>query len=213
MVRITILSWASSGWVNLNMRKVRFLTILFVFIGAPVLRGQQVVVGGGLGLGTIPRALAPLCSGAQRLDGGGVTARAGAIIGALHANVTFDWITTASVAVAGCVAETGVQVDSVFDDAGNSAATLGGSISLPISSALHAGAEGGWVLQHSSWFVGPVFGARYRRFRLEAVGRYHTISFEEVTTDFGPPAVTELSRESRTENSWGGAVRLLFVSR
>ena len=104
MVRITILSWASSGWVNLNMRKVRFLTILFVFIGAPVLRGQQVVVGGGLGLGTIPRALAPLCSGAQRLDGGGVTAHAGAIIGALHANVTFDWITTASVAVAGCVA-------------------------------------------------------------------------------------------------------------
>jgi hypothetical protein len=193
--------------------KVRFLTILLVFIATPALRGQHVIVGGGLGLGTVPRALAPLCSSAQRLDGAGVSARAGAIIGALHASINFDWITTASVAVAECIAQTGVQVDSLFDDAGNSAATLSGSVSLPIGSVLQAGAEAGRVLQHSSWFVGPVIGARFGRFRLEAVARYHSISFEEITTDFGPPTVTELSRESRTENSWGGAVRVLFVSR
>jgi hypothetical protein len=78
---------------------------------------------------------------------------------------------------------------------------------------VRVGAEVGWVLDHSAWFVGPALGARYRMFALEVAIRRHATSFDEVTTDFGPPTGREIARRSRTERSWGAVARFLLVTR
>jgi hypothetical protein len=81
-----------------------------------------------------------------------------------------------------------------------------------LGSALRLGAETGRVLDHSSWFVGPAVGARYRNFRFEVTVRRHVTTFDEVTREFDPSTVREISRTSRSEHSWGAAVRFLLMT-
>ncbi|HEX6065654.1 MAG TPA: hypothetical protein VFZ04_15595 [Longimicrobiales bacterium] len=186
---------------------------LLSFLVMQPLGAQSIEFGGGVNVGSIPRAENPICRSARRLTGPGLSLRGGVGLGALRLSGTLDHVTNGGrTEVADCVARTGVSVDSVFAPAGRSATTLSASAWVPALRVLQIGAEAGWVLEHSSWFVGPAVGARYRMFAFEVAGRRYATSFDEVTTDFGPPTVRELSRESRVETSWGVIARLLLTT-
>lgn len=188
-------------------------TALCALALARPLAAQHLVFGGGVNFGSIPRAENPLCRSARRLVGPGLSARGGVALGALRLDAALDFVTNGGVTeVADCVPRTGISVDSVFAPAGSSATTVSAGAWLPALRMLRVGAEAGWVLDHSSWFIGPALGARYRSFAVEVTARRHAISFDEVTTDFGPPTVREIARRSRTERSWGAVARFLLVT-
>lgn len=190
------------------------LAALLMFVPGAPLAAQNLHFGAGVNFGSIPRAENPLCASARRLVGPGVSARAGLAFRALRLSATVDHVTNGGVTeAAGCVPRTGISTDSVFAPAGTSATTLGATAWLPMSRILRAGAEAGWVLDHSSWFVGPALGAQYRRFGIEIAGRRFATSFDEVTTDYGPPFRGEVARASRVESSWGLIARVLLVTK
>jgi hypothetical protein len=190
------------------------MAALSVFLLMQPLVAQNLEFGGGANVGSIPRAENPLCRSARRLTGPGLSLRGGIALGSLHLSGTMDHVTNGGVTeMADCVPRTGVSVDSIFAPADQSATTLGVTAWVPALRVLRIGAEAGWVVDHSSWFIGPAIGARYRMFALEVAARRHATSFDEVTTDFGPPTVRELSRESRVESSWGLITRLLLTIR
>jgi hypothetical protein len=190
------------------------VTALFTFLPMQPLVAQDFEFGGGVNVGGIPRAENPLCRSARRLTGPGLSLRGGVTLGSLHLSGTVDHVTNGGVTeVADCVPRTGVSVDSVFAPAGRSATTLGVTGWVPALRLFRVGIEAGWVLDHSSWFIGPAARARYGMFALEVAARRHATSFDEVTTDFGPPTVRELSRESRVESSWGLIARFLLTTR
>jgi hypothetical protein len=56
-------------------------------------------------------------------------------------------------------------------------------------------------------------GLQYWKIRAEIAARWHRTSFEEVTREFTGQGVREISRSSHTEDSLGGIVRLLLVTR
>jgi hypothetical protein len=178
------------------------------------LAAQHLFAGAGVGAATIPRAKAPLCGSARRLNGAGLTGRAGVAMRSWRAFATVEHVSTLGTRdIADCVPRSGLSVDSVFDDANFSATTIGIGASLPVTGILHVGAEAGTVLDHSSWFAGPSISAQYRSVRLEITARGYATKFEEIMRDYGPPIVFEMSRESRTETSWGGSLRLMLVTR
>jgi hypothetical protein len=72
--------------------------------------------------------------------------------------------------------------------------------------------EAGWVHDRRSWFIAPALAAQYARFRLEALARRHTISFEEVTRDNDGSTVREISRREESEHAWGFTARLLIMT-
>jgi hypothetical protein len=186
---------------------------LLTFLLIQPVAAQDFEIGGGVNVGDIPRAENPLCRSARRLIGPGLSVRGGVALGSLHLSGTLDHITNGGVTeVADCVPRTGVSVDSVFAPAGRSATTLGVTAWVPAWRLFRVGIEAGWVLDHRSWFIGPAAGARYRMLALEVAARRHATSFDEVTTDFGPPTVRELSRESRVESSWGLIARVLLTT-
>ena len=175
---------------------------------------QQLVFGGGINGGSVPRSMAPLCAGARRLDGGGLSASAMLLVKrtGLHANL--DHVAKiGGVSVAGCVPGTGIAVDSSFAPAGHSALTLSGAAWTPVTKQLDLGLETGWVLEHSSWYIGPALGGQHRHVRAEIIGRLHISSFDEVTRDFTSSPVREISRTKQSERSWGVAARILLVTR
>jgi hypothetical protein len=191
---------------------VSVAALVALVLAAPA-DAQHIEVAGGVNVGSIPRAENPLCRSARRLTGPGLSVRASVALGSLRLGAGVDHVTNGGVTeVADCVPRTGVSVDSVFAPAGRSATTISASAWLPALRVLRVGAEAGWVLDHSSWFVGPAVGARYRMLALEVAARRHATSFDEVTTDFGPPTVRELSRQSLVESSWGLIARLLLTT-
>jgi len=194
----------------------RSSTLLFAFLlisaNRETLSAQNVVLGGGLSVGTIPRALEPLCGSARRLRGVGVSARAGVAASRFQVDATLDYIGRVGVRdVAECVPRSGTSVDSSFASAGNSAASLGITGWVPINRAIRTGVEIGVVLCHSSWFIAPVLGVQTGRVRVEVAARRHVVSFDEITRDYGSGTTREISRRSASEGSWGGMARILLL--
>jgi len=188
--------------------------VCLLMLGAvTTLNAQRLLLGGGVAAGTIPRALEPLCASARRLNGVGLTARVGLDAGSFQAVASLDYVSRLGVRdAADCVARSGIWVDSAFASAGNSATSLGVSGSIPLNRVLRIGAEAGHVLKHSSWFIGPALGVQVSRIRLEVSARRHFTSYDQITRDYQLGNVLELSRESRTEGSWGAAARLLLLN-
>jgi hypothetical protein len=175
---------------------------------------QQIVFGGGINGGSVPRAMAPLCDSARRLDGGGLSASAALVAKGMRLNANIDHVAKIGVvSVAGCVPGTGVSVDSSFAPADRSAFTLSAAAWIPVADQLDVGLETGWVIKHSSWFIGPAVGGQHRHVRAEIVGRLHINSFDEITRDFNSSPVREISRRDRSERSWGVAARVMLLTR
>ncbi len=175
---------------------------------------QRIVFGGGLNGGSVPRAMAPLCASARRLNGGGLSASAALVANKIRLNANLDYLASVlGVSVAECLPGTGISVDSAFAPADRSAFTLSGAAWLPVAKQIDLGLESGWVLKHSSWFIGPAIGGQHRHLRAEIVGRFHINSFEEVTHDFTSSPSRVILRTDRTERSWGVAARLLLLTR
>ena len=172
---------------------------------------QRFVVGGGLNVGSVPRAMAPLCGSARRLNGAGLTGRIGLIAKSVRVTANVDFLAAGSVSVAECVPRTGLGVDSVFEPAKRSATNFSAGVWIPVLDRVEVGAESGIVSSHASWFIGPSIGAQYGNLRLEGTLRRHTTSFDEVTREYGSGTTREISRSSQSEGSWGGTARLLFV--
>jgi hypothetical protein len=192
-------------------RSLTFLSLVLLLTVVEKLPGQGFVAEGGVNAGTIPRALEPLCGSVRRLRGVGLTARGGFAGDVFRGGATLDHVARIGVRdAADCVAHFGRSVDSSFASATNSATSLSiaGSGSFK---GVFLGAEAGWVLGHSSWFVGPTLGAQLSRFRLEGTIRRHVTSFDEITRDYATQSVREISRTSRSERSWGGVARLMVI--
>lgn len=137
------------------------------------------------------------------------------VMRAFQVDASLEYVTRAGrYDVAGCVPRPpGVFVDSTFATAGNSATSVGVTAWIPTRTAVVAGIETGWVVGHSSWFVGPVVGVRYRHVRLELQGRRHATSFDEVTREYGQSSARELSRARSSEGSWGGVARVMLFTK
>jgi hypothetical protein len=174
---------------------------------------QQIVIGGGINGGSVPRAMAPLCNGARRLDGGGLSASGALVAKRLRLNANVDYVKQlGGMSVAECVARTGISTDSSFARADRSTFTLSAAAWLPIADRFDFGVESGWVINHASWFVGPAVGGQYGRVRAEIIGRLHLTSFDEITRDFNSVPVREISRSDESERSWGIAARVLLLT-
>ena len=104
-------------------------------------------------------------------------------------------------------------MDSTFGPSNTAALTASGDGWFLATRYLSVGVGAGWVPGRDSWFASGGIGLQYRKIRAEIVARRHSISFDEVTRDFTDSGVREVSRSSNTEHSWGGIVRLLFVTR
>ena len=192
---------------------MRFFPLVLLLTFVEELPAQRPFLEGGVATGNVPRALHPLCASARRLRGVGLSARGGLDGGGFRVGATVDFVGRFGVGeAAGCVPRSGISVDSSFAPAGNSATSLGVSGSVPIFEVLELGAETGWVLGHSSWFIGPTIGARFWRIRTEVAARRHVTRYDEVTRDFGMGSVRELSRASRSERSWGAVARVLVAA-
>ena len=188
------------------------LSLLILLIPVP-LSAQAFVLGGGLNGGSIPRAMAPLCNGARRLNGGGPAVRAGFLTDRVRVHATADWIQNVTgMSVAECLPGTGVSTDSAYAEADQSAVTVSAAAWTSVA-GLDFGVETGWVPNHSAWFAGPGIGAQRGRLRGELIGRVHVISFEEVRRDYRTSPVREISRREQSELSWGLAARILVVTR
>jgi hypothetical protein len=188
------------------------VAILLASTNGEALPAQELVLSGGLNVGTIPRALEPLCGSARRLRGIGVAARAGVAASRLQVDATLDYVSRLGVRdVAGCVPRSGMSVDSSFAPAGNSAASLGITGWVPLNRAFRTGVEIGWVLGRSSWFIAPVLGAQMRNVRIEVAARRHVVTFDEITRDYGSGTTREISRRSASERSWGAIARILLL--
>jgi hypothetical protein len=106
-----------------------------------------------------------------------------------------------------------VVVDSTFEPANRSATSFSAGAWIPVSNGVEIGAESGIVYRRSSWFIGPAPGGQYGRVRVEAIARRHVTSFDEVTRDYGSGTTHEISRNDRSENSWGVVTRFLLLTR
>lgn len=174
---------------------------------------QQSFFGVGVGAASLPRSLEPLCGSARRLTAPTATAQGGLQTATARFATRLEFTVRGYHEEAGCVPRMGVSTDSVFKADGTTAATLSADLWLlparPLSPAIGAG----WVLGHDSWFLSAGVGGQYRRIRMEFAARWHRTAFEEVRRDFGGQGVRELSRADRVERAWGGALRILLVTR
>ena len=187
--------------------------ILVMFTVAEALPAQSVVLGGGINVGTVPRALEPLCGSARRLKGVGLTGRAGLDASRFRVAATVDYVGRIGVRdAAGCVARSGIAVDSAFAQAENSALNVNVGVSVLVGPVFRVGAEIGRVLDHSSWFAGPTVGVQYRKLQLELAARRHIIEFDEITREYASGTTRELSRRPGSEISWGAVTRVLLIA-
>lgn len=192
-------------------RTLTLIVILLISANAEMLPSQTLVLGGGLNAGTIPRALEPLCGSARRLRGIGVVARAGVAASRFQVDATLDYVTRLARDAAECIARSGMSVDSSFARATNSAASVGLTGWVSLNRMFRTGLETGWVVDRSSWFIGPVIGAQARNVRIEIAARRHVVTFDEVTREYGSGTTRELARRSDSERSWGAMARLLLL--
>ena len=197
-----------------QLRRFAIMPALVAVIGIPVgANAQRVFFGGGVGAGSAPRSLEPLCRSARRLSGANFTVQAGFLATRLRVSTSLDRIERGYQEVAGCVPRSGITVDSTFGPSNTAAMTAAGDVWFLATRELSAGVGAGWVPGRDSWFASGGVGLQYRKIRAEFIGRRHWISFEEITREYSNPGVREISRSSHTEHSWGGLVRFLFVTR
>jgi hypothetical protein len=193
---------------------MKFSVILMLLGAVTPAAAQRVTLGAGVNAGSMPRALNSICASPRQLNGGGLSATAGLQGTRIRLAATFDFLSNGgTMAVASCVPlPPGISVDSTYADAGTSANALSATASIMPGDGFDVGVQAGWVLDHDSWFIGPVVGGQYRFLRAEAVGRLHRISFQEVTRDYDGTTVREVGRTDETERTWGIAVRLLVMT-
>jgi hypothetical protein len=190
------------------------MVTLAVLFGTPVCaNAQRVFFGAGVGAASVPRSLAPLCGSARRLTGGNFSAQAGFHAKRLRVSTGLDFTARGYTDVASCIPKVGISVDSIFGPANTAAITAAGDVWFLATRQLSVSLGAGWVPDRDSWFTSGGIGLQYRRIRVEIAARRHRISFDEITREFTNPGVREISRSSHTEHSWGGLVRLLFVTR
>ena len=190
------------------------ITVVIVLIGTPIgANAQRVFFGAGVGAASVPRSLHPICRSARRLTGPTLSAQAGFHARRLRVSTALDFTARGYDDVASCVPNSGVTVDSIFAEAGNSEVTASGDIWFLATRQLSVSVGAGWVPDGRSWFASGGIGAQYRRIRVELTARRHSTSYDELTRDFTNPGVREISRSSHTEESWGGVMRLLLVTR
>ena len=190
------------------------ITAIMVLIGTPIgANAQRVFFGGGVGGASMPRSLHPICGSARRLTGPTLSAQAGFHARRLRVTTGMDFTTRGYDDVASCVPNSGITVDSIFADATNSEVTASGDIWFLATRQLSVSLGAGWVPDGRSWFASGGIGAQYRRIRAELTARRHSTSYDELTSDYTNPGVREISRSSHTEESWGGVLRLLLVTR
>ena len=195
-------------------RRYALLATAVLLIGTPFrANAQRVFFGAGAGVASVPRSLAPLCGSARRLTGPTFSAQAGLYAARLRVSTGLDVTWRGYHEVASCIPGTGTSVDSVFAPAGTTATTAAGAISFLAARQLDLSVGAGWVPDHESWFISSGVGSQYRKIRAEVTARWHRTSFEEITREFTGQGVREISRSAHTEGSWGGAVRLLLVTR
>ena len=193
----------------------RFAIAVIVLIGTPIgANAQRVFLGAGGGAASVPRSLPPLCGSARRLAGPTFSAQAGFLARRLRVSTGLDFTTRGYDDAASCIPGAGISVDSIFAEASNSEVTASGDIWFLATRSLSVSVGGGWVPDGRSWFASGGIGGQYRRIRAEITARRHRTSFDEITREFTTPGgVREISRTSHTEESWGGVVRLLLVTR
>jgi len=190
------------------------ITATLVLIGTPIgANAQRVFFGAGVGAASVPRSLHPICASARRLTGPTFSAQAGFHARRLRVSTALDFTARGYDDVASCVPNAGITVDSIFAQASNSEMTASGDIWFLATRQLSVSVGAGWVPDGRSWFTSGGIGAQYRRIRAEITTRLHRTSFDELTREFTNPGVREISRSSRTEESWGGVVRLLLLTR
>lgn len=204
-----------SRHVTMKSYKYRYaITFTLVLIGTPIgANAQRVFFGAGVGAASVPRSLAPLCGSARRLTGPTLSAQAGFHARRLRVSTGLDFTARGYKDAASCVPKAGISVDSIFAQATNSEMTASGDIWFLATRQLSVSVGAGWVPDGRSWFTSGGIGAQYRRIRAEITARRHRTSFDELTREFTNPGVREISRSSHTEESWGGVVRLLLVTR
>jgi hypothetical protein len=190
------------------------LATTLVLIGTPLAASAQFFGGVGVGAGSVPRSLEPLCESARRLSGPTAGVQAGMISRyariSTGVNVTFTMVYS----VADCVPmPPGTSTHSTFAPAGTSATTINGDVWFLPSASLNPGIGAGWVPGHDSWFMSAGIGAQFRKLRLELSARRHRTSFDDVTYDVGNQGAREISRVPRSESSWGGLATLSWVTR
>jgi hypothetical protein len=200
----------------MNYKHVGLRTVVSagLFVGGAIVpaSAQQIVLGGGINAGSVPRAMAPLCNGARRLDGGGLSASGALVTKRLRLSANVDHVAVTGMSVAECVPRTGISTDSSFARADRSTFTLSAAVWTPVADRFDFGVESGWVINHASWFVGPAVGGQYGRVRAEIIGRLHLTSFDEITRDFNSVPVREISRSDESERSWGIAARVMLLT-
>jgi hypothetical protein len=195
-------------------RSLLILPILAILTAPSAAAAQSLRVAAGVGAGSIPRALHPLCGAARRLKGAAAGIRGGVNLGRFDVGASVEHVTRLGVSdAAECVPRSGLNADSVFAVAGRSATTiaLSGWSTTATIHPIRIGGEVGVVVGHSSWFVGPAVGAVLGRLRIEAAARRHVTRFDEITRDYTSNGVTEISRRPLTDAAWGGVVRLLMT--
>src|SRR5688572_21992853 len=187
---------------------------LVVLISTPEgANAQRVFFGAGAGAASVPRSLEPLCGSARRLSGAAFSAQAGFDTNRLRVATSLDLTVRGYSDTAGCVPRAGISVDSLFGPSNTAALTAAGDLWFLATRQLSVGGGGGWIPGRDSWFASGGVGVQYRKIRMEIMARRHRVSFDEITREFTNPGVSEISRSSHTEESWGGIVRLLFVTR
>jgi hypothetical protein len=197
-----------------HIRIAIFAGLVMLVVPPGSVSAQTPFVGAGIGVSSIPRSRAPLCGAARRLTG----PSASGVVGIRTANVRIAAVLEATQTpvheVASCVPlPPGLSVDSSFAEANTSAWTAGLEVSKLLAPPVHATLGAGIVPNHKSWFVSGGIGAQYRRLRLETAARWHQTSFDEVTRDVTEQGAREVDRVQKAEMSWGGSIRLVFVTR
>lgn len=190
------------------------MATLVLLFGTPARAiAQGILFGAGVGVGSVPRSLSPLCGSARRLNGPTVSAQAGLFVKRLRVSTGVDYTARGYTEVASCVPRAGISVDSIFAPARSSVMTVAGEVSFPATRQLSVSVGAGLVPSHRSWFISGGAGSQYRNIRAEIAARWHRISYDELTREFTGQGVRQISRSSHTEDSWGGIVRLLLVTR
>ena len=190
------------------------ITPLVLLFGAPISAiAQRVFVGAGVGVASLPRSLAPLCGSARRLTGPTLSAQAGLSTKRIRVSTDLDVTARGYTEAADCIPKVGTSVDSIFAPANTTATTAAGNVWFLATRELNVSVGAGWIPGHRSWFTSAGVGSQYWKIRAEITARWHRTSFDEVVREFTGQGVREISRSSRTEDSWGGSVRLLLVTR
>lgn len=196
------------------IRVIASMCAILVLVTPAVMHAQSVFVGVGLGGQSVPRGLAPLCGAARRMTGATASLYGGLLSRFARISTSLSVTTRGYTDVAGCVPlPVGIHTDSSFADAGSSVTVAAVDVWLLPAKPYNIGVGAGWVPGHDSRFVSAGLGLGYSRFRLEMSARRYRTSFDEVTRNVTLQGATEIDRVRRAENSWGGLIALVLVTR